>query len=50
MTLPDSLNNRNLDLSHSFSFIIIIREMLTDVIRVMVNNPFKKSFCGKKNN
>ena len=28
--------------------IIIIREMLTDALRVMVNNPFKESFYGKR--
>ena len=28
--------------------IIIIREMLTDTLRVMVNNPFKESFYGKR--
>ena len=28
--------------------IIIIREMLTDILRVMVNNPFKESFYGKR--
>ena len=26
-----------------------IKEMLTDIFRVMVNNPFKVSFYGKKN-
>ena len=25
-------------------------EMLTDALRVMVNNPFKESFYGKKKN
>ena len=26
------------------------KEMLTNVLRVIVNNPFKKKFYGKKNN
>ena len=29
---------------------ICLREMLTDVLRVMVNNIFKESFYGKKIN
>ena len=30
------------------NIIIIIRKMLTDALRVMVNNSFKKSFYGKR--
>ena len=30
------------------NIIIIIREMLTDTLRVMVNNSFKESFYGKR--
>ena len=35
-------------LSLYLNIIIIIREMLTDALRVMVNNPFKESFYGKR--
>ena len=28
--------------------IFLIREMITDAIRVIVSNPFKESFYGKK--
>ena len=37
-------------LSLYLNIIIIIREMLTDALRVMVNNSFKKSFYGKRKN
>ena len=35
-------------LSLYLNIIIIIWEMLTDALRVMVNNSFKKSFYGKR--
>ena len=29
-------------------FIVFSWEMLTDVLRTMINNPFKKKFIGKE--
>ena len=32
----------------SLNFFIYLREMLTNVLRALINNPFKESFYGKR--
>ena len=39
-------NKKNYN-SKNISFALLKREMLTSVLRVLVNNPFKENFYGK---
>lgn len=54
MSWPFSLMIKNnhykvhaISLKYNF-LIIIIREMLVDALKAIVNNPFKKRFMGKE--